>query len=86
MEIVYIACEYCGGPLRVDHPNPVYDRLKYHPACKRAVDRERARGQRVGSSQVHARTCEECGQAFQAKRHDARTCSPRCRTRMHRRD
>ena len=73
----YIVCSYCGAPLLVER-DMAY-RLKYHPKCKRDVDRERYRRP---ESDGHA--CDHCGQSFAAKRSDAKYCSPRCRTAAHR--
>ena len=67
----YIVCSYCGAPLLVER-DMAY-RLKYHPKCKRDVDRERYRRP---ESDGHA--CYDCGQSFAAKRSDAKYCSPRC--------
>lgn len=79
-----IACEYCGAPLRVTRDRQY--RLKYHPICKRTVDRNRANARRdvtaAPSSTEHV--CEGCGQTFEAKRKDAKYCSSRCRTAAHR--
>ena len=62
----YIVCSYCGAPLLVER-DMAY-RLKYHPKCKRDVDRERYRRP---ESDGHA--CDHCGQSFEAKRSDAKS-------------
>jgi hypothetical protein len=60
-------------------------RLKYHPACKREVDRLAALARQTGSTRRDStRTCDHCGTEFQAKRSNARYCSTRCRVAAHR--
>jgi hypothetical protein len=71
-------CEYCGAQISPRTRRAMDHRLRYHPACKRAVDRER----RQRSPVQH--TCELCGVSFVAKRSDAKYHSPRCRTAAHR--
>jgi hypothetical protein len=77
-----IACEFCGAPVRVTSDKAT--RLKYHPACKRKVDRLRASARRTAAAAPTDHVCDQCGQPFQAKRRDARYCSPRCRTQASR--
>jgi hypothetical protein len=75
-----IICEYCGAPIRRRRDRDF--RLKYHPACKRAVDR--ARHWVSASTRELHKTCEWCSKEFIAKRSSARFCSTRCRTAHHR--
>ncbi len=79
-----IACEFCGRPLRVTSPHAT--RLRYHATCKREVDRLRHQRLRdvVGAGTEHTHVCDQCGVEFEAKRADARYCSPKCRVAAHR--
>ena len=77
----YINCVYCTAPLEVEHEMAY--RLKYHPKCKRDVDRERYHHNGSGREATR-RPCEQCSKMFSAKRSDAKYCSPRCRTAAHR--
>jgi hypothetical protein len=58
MPVTTIACEFCGAPLRVMRERQY--RLKYHPACKRTVDRERARARRNATGSTE-HVCDWCG-------------------------
>jgi hypothetical protein len=75
----FIACEFCGAPVE---QLPMAYRLKYHPACKRAMDRARAKAA-TNTSSIH-HDCGHCGRQFVSRRRDAKFCSTRCRTAAHR--
>ncbi len=51
--------------------------------CSRECKRDAARARRTDRRQW-ARLCQVCGQSFQARRNDAKTCSARCRKRLQR--
>ena len=75
-------CEHCGAPMDV---REMALRQKYHPKCKREVDRERAlmrMADKRGSK--HANVCVQCGKGFVSKRKGAKTCGARCRVALHR--
>ena len=77
-EPVTIVCVTCARPMltRTRAAAPVCSR-----ACLRAYERRRPKKQ---GPEPGLRTCVERGKTFAGQR-SARTCSPRCRQRLHRR-
>ncbi len=74
-------CEYCGAPIPPATIRPMAYRLRYHPTCKREVDRRRHEAHATGAKTLR---CAQCDEPFTAKRRDAKYCSPRCRVAAHR--
>jgi hypothetical protein len=77
-----IACEFCGAPVRVTSDKAT--RLKYHPACKRKVDRLRASARRTAAAAPTDHVCDQCGKPSQAKGCDSRYGLSSCRTQASR--
>ncbi len=65
-----IVCEYCRAPIHPTDVRPMAYRLRYHPKCKREVDRQRQR-HNGRAADANAFRCAQCGEVFHAKRRDA---------------
>lgn len=73
-------CEHCSREMRFHGERGFRHRRYCSPICRKRADydlRERV-------DRPLARTCPGCGQWFTPRRDDQRTCSARCRQRVHR--
>jgi hypothetical protein len=70
-------CASCGRPVVFSMSDRQYRQRVYcSNRCRRTYRRE--------ETEPHQKTCAVCGTGFTAKRSDAKTCSAKCRQRLHR--
>jgi hypothetical protein len=72
-------CAGCGRPVTFGMSSGQFRKRVY---CS---DQCRWTWRRADKTTLHEKVCEGCGETFESKRSDARTCSDRCRQRVYRR-
>jgi hypothetical protein len=76
----HTVCPECGRNLVVESSRSLEGRRRY---CSETCRRRHYKELRT-TRRAWRRVCEACGEAFQARRNDAKTCSPKCRKRLER--
>jgi hypothetical protein len=74
-------CEGCGRAV-IFGMSQAQEPYRKYAFCSDAC-RAKPAQERRGAS-LHEKVCEACGTGFTSKRSDARTCSPACRQKAHR--
>ena len=81
-EVYEWKCAGCGREVVFSMSESQYRRRIYcSEECKRTW---KSKGSKRARTNPVKKTCEACGTQFEAKRSDAKTCSPKCRQRAYR--